>query len=487
MSKPMHSVARKTSHAKKRKTKDVSAPVHVSDEIVYRSIWDIEPSPENDKLYKPIDRADPDFLAFVERVRVNGITDALIITIDGYLCSGHKRFAAAWDIGLETVPCRTANIYHDDPRFLPFLRDCNRQRVKTMDEVLREEIVSAAAKPDEAYEELRQHREQAAKIQVVAGVIEGVKHRAAITQAKEPFLAAIDEILERLRDFWPLSDRLIHYQLLNNPPLIHASKPHSTYRNDLHSYKALTELLTRARIFSRIDSAAIHDPTRLVKIWRTHNSVGAYIREELDAFLGSYWRNLQASQPCHIEIVGEKNTLGGIIRPVAQQYGIPYTLARGYSSIPPRQAIAQRFRKSGKESLALLVLSDFDPEGEDIPHSLARSLRDDFLIASPRFIKVGLTAEQVRTMNLPPGLTAKEEGSRHDKFVAKHGEHVFELEAVAPEELQTILRQTIESVLDMRLFRAEQDAEIKDAAFLKGVRKTVLDALATLKLDQLGD
>src|SRR5262249_44501799 len=120
-----------------------SGQVSISSEIIHRALSEIRPSPENDKLYKPIDRNDPDFRAFVEKVRINGITDALIITNDGYLCTGHRRYAAAGVIGLESVPCRVADICHDDPRFLTFLRDCNRQRVKSFDEVLREEVVSA--------------------------------------------------------------------------------------------------------------------------------------------------------------------------------------------------------------------------------------------------------------------------------------------------------------------------------------------------------
>src|SRR5579871_1789829 len=106
------------------------------------------------------------------------------------------------------------------------------------------------------------------------------------------------------------------------------------------------------------------------------------------------------SQPNHVEIVGEKNTIEGVIRPIAMDYTIPYTIGRGYSSLPPRYAMAQRFKQSGKEQLVLLVLSDFDPEGEDIAESFARSMRDDFGIKRIVPIKVALTSEQVQEMPL---------------------------------------------------------------------------------------
>ena len=47
-------------------------------------------------------------------------------------------------------------------------------------------------------------------------------------------------------DFCPLSDRSMHYALLNDPPVRHAGKPESVYGNDRASYHDLTDLLSRA-------------------------------------------------------------------------------------------------------------------------------------------------------------------------------------------------------------------------------------------------
>ncbi len=441
----------------------------------------IRPSPKNDKLYRPVDPKDPEVQALAVSIRKFGVREPLVITQDNYLLSGHRRFTAANLAGLQEVPCRRETMLHNDPYFVSLLREYNRQRVKSIDEVLREEIVSTNR--EDAYRGLLQHRQQAAQVKVETGIIEGRTHRAAITKAKQPFLDAIEGIIYRLRDYWPLSDRQIHYQLLNDPPLIHASKPASTYRNNPQSYKALTELLTRARIARIIPFEAIHDTTRPITTWDVFRSTGPFIRRELDNFLKGYCRDLQAPQPCHLEILGEKNTVAGIIRPVAGDYSIPFTLGRGYSSLPPRYDMAQRFHRTGKDRLVLLVLSDFDPEGEDIAHSFARSMRDDFGISNIDFIKVALTANQVDELQLLPGPTAKEGSSRRKKFVEEHGEHVFELEAVQPQQLQAMLRQTIESILDMDLFRIEQGQEQQDAARLAGTRKTVHDMLANLKLD----
>jgi len=99
------------------------------------------------------------------------------------------------------------------------------------------------------------------------------------------------------------------------------------------------------------------------------------------------------SQPNHIEIVCEKNTVEPIVRTVAADYCIPVTSGRGYCSLPPRNVMAQRYQRSGKEKLVLLLLSDFDPDGEEIAHSFARSMRDDFAVADVHAIKVGYATE----------------------------------------------------------------------------------------------
>jgi hypothetical protein len=379
---------------------------------------------------------------------------------------------AAQLTGLTEVPCRVESISHDDPAFLSLLREHNRQRVKAFDEALREEVI--ATNPEDAHRALVEHRRRSAHLTVEAMQIEGYKQRARISRAKEPFLDAILGVVQRLQDFWPLSDRQVHYQLLNDPPLIHAKKPDSRYANDRASYQALTDLLTRARLKGLIPWHALHDPTRPVTRARVFDNVTPFIREELDSVLSDYFRNYMQSQPNHIEIVGEKLTVAGTIEPVALDYCIPLTIGRGYCSIQPRYEMAERFRKSGKAKLVLLILSDLDPDGREIAQSFARSMRDDFGISDIVPIRVALTGDQVRELGLPPGMKAKASSHQYGKFKEMHGDNVYELEAVEPTKLQAILRTAIDSVLDIKAFNREIDAEKADAQQLAAIRKTVL-------------
>jgi hypothetical protein len=136
------------------------------------------------------------------------------------------------------------NIKSTDSCFLILLREFNRQRVKRLDEVLWEEIVSA--NPEESHRVPLEHRKAKAAVDTTVIKIKGRKQRARISSAKEPLLNAISAVMDERRDFWPLTERQIHYALLNDPPLIHAKKPDSTYENTTESYKAACELITRA-------------------------------------------------------------------------------------------------------------------------------------------------------------------------------------------------------------------------------------------------
>jgi hypothetical protein len=441
----------------------------------------IRPSPENEQLYRPIDPKDPATVGMADSMRHFGILDPLTITLDGWIVSGHRRHVAARLAGLTEAPCRVEPFRRSDApdRFLVLLREHNRQRIKSFDEVWREETVSAD--PTEAYESLIEHRRQRAADALGGAdtlpIPEG-KERARISKAKLPFLEAVQTILSERRDYWPLSVRGIHYPLLNDPPLIHASKPGSRYGNTLNSYKALDDLLTRARIFGVIPMHCIDDETRPVVVWDAHRNAGDFLARELARFLKGYWRDLMQSQPNHLEIIGEKNTLHPILLRVAMKYCIPLTSGRGFASVPPRFKMAERYRKSGKERLVVLVVSDFDPEGEQIPESFAVSMRRDFGIENIDAIKVALTADQVNSLDLPPALDAKKKSSRYKKFARKYGDKVHEVEAISPGQLQAILQEAIDRVLDVDAFNREVDAEREDAASLENARRRAQAALA---------
>lgn len=198
---------------------------NVNQDIRERPLADIYPSPENDRLYAPVDPNDADFKQLVKNVRQQGILDPLVISEDGYIVSGHRRYAAARAARLVTAPCRTMVVRRADDidAFVKLLREYNRQRIKTFSEKAREALVDIS--PKAAHRRLVRQRAAKSDVCVEELALETKRVRAGISKAKKPLLDAVLKVLDERRTYWPLSVRQVHCALLNHPPLKHASKP----------------------------------------------------------------------------------------------------------------------------------------------------------------------------------------------------------------------------------------------------------------------
>lgn len=453
-----------------------SVAAKLESRLVWISTHDLQPSPENEQLYADNVASLNDFAAHLRR---DGILEPLVVTRDGFIVSGHRRHAAALHAGLDTVPCRKLRLKRSDftrDGYVKLLREFNRQRAKTIDEILRESVIDSD--PEAAYVSLVESRLKRVRRNGDSSFeIEGVKHRAQITNAKWPMLEAALAAIDQRKEFWPLTVRQIHYCLLSDPPLRHAKKPKSVYQNDRASYQDLCDLLARARIAGHLAWDRIADETRPVRLWKTSRHVGQFVEGELSELFGYYWRDLLQSQPDHYEILIEKNASLSVIESVAMRYCIPITSGRGQTSKVKLWQIAERFRANCKEKLILLLLSDFDPDGDAIANANALSLRDDLDVDEDRLVplRVALRPDQIEKYDLPQSLEAKKTSSNFAKFVLRHGvSYAVELEALPPEHLQTELDRAIRSHIDVAAFNREVELERAEAARLQGLKGRVL-------------
>lgn len=436
--------------------------------------WDLIPARENGEVYRPTDPDDPAIKELARYIAQEGVLEALVVTIDNVVLSGHRRREAAILAGLSVVPCRVKNIHSNDPEFLSKLVSYNAQRVKNHAEQLREVLIKT--KPDEAYEQLIEYRQEQASVLTETVSVSRRKPRKRISQLKSKMVEAVVKVTDENRQFWPLSDRHIHYLLLNDPPLRNTKHRDSRYRNDRTSYQDLCDLLTRLRLDETIPMCCIADPTRPTVDWYVHANPQDFAREELNDLLKGHRRDLQQTQPLHIEVVAEKMTMQSIVKPICGKYNIPFTIGRGYGSLPSRWEIVQRFRRSGKKRLVLVVLGDMDPEGVNIGESLLQSMREDFGEDGAEEVRAGLNHDHVERFGLSDNpAEAKVSSSRYKDFVERFGKSVYELESLKPEKLQEILAEAIDSVMDRKLFNQELKAEKDDAAYLQAVRKKIRD------------
>ncbi len=170
------------------------------------------PSPENDAIYGAISTDDNDLIDLCNDIVANGILEPIVVTADGYIVSGHRRFAAAKMAGLKNVPVIRLDVRRDECSELEYkrlLRRYNHQRHKNASQRLKRSY--STSHPDIAHEQLitaRAERDLVAMPQVTMGES---KSRSAISTAKRQMLDAANAVIESLTDFWPLSLRQIHY------------------------------------------------------------------------------------------------------------------------------------------------------------------------------------------------------------------------------------------------------------------------------------
>jgi hypothetical protein len=463
------------------------------DKIVRKRVASLKPSPENRDLY---DRNDEDIQEFARRFDP-GKMDPLVVTLDNYIVSGHRRHAVLTRRGTVLCNCRVLPRRRGDmptDEYIALLRDYNRQRDKTAAEKVREALVDVD--PDEAHENLLMSRLKSVHAAWGNGVeileVEGSKRRYEISEKKADHVKYILQIVEERKPYWPLTVRGVHYPLLNfefirgyywprQSEADHGTRRTLYYRNDQGSYDATSDLITRLRLSGLVPWEAFTDPTRPVQEFRAFKDVRQFITQDLERLFTGYWRDLLQSQPNHIEVLVEKNTVYHMALQVTEKYQVPTRSARGLNSIDSFHDIAEAYRRSGKERLVLITLSDWDPEGQLIPHDAGRRLRDDFDIWHVDIIPAGVTRQQIEKYGLPTMNLAKESSSNYDWFVQRNGDDTaWELEALDPADMQSDLDHVIRSVLDIGLFNQELEEEKRESAVLEAHRRTAVEALRGL-------
>ena len=283
--------------------------------------------------------------------------------------------------------------------------------------------------------------------------------------------------------YWPLSIRQIHYRLLNDPPLKQTPKrsiydaEYYRYKNDDSSYDSLVDLLTSARYHGQVSMTCIDDPTRPQRTHGGWYSVGEFVQSEIDGFLTGFHRDRQQDQPRHIEVFGEKNTLYRMLERACNQYYVPFSIGRGFCSIPVWRDMAKRFRDSGKDRMTLIIVSDFDPEGLELADDAIRSLALHKVPVDGH--RIAVTPEQIQELGLAEDFNpAKESSSRYKSFVKRSGgTKTWEVEALPSDYLVEQIKAAIEANMDMEVYKTVCDQEEEDCGQLCRIRKQIASQL----------
>lgn len=237
--------------------------------------------------------------------------------------------------------------------------------------------------------------------------------------------------------------------------------------NAERSYGRLVKILIKARKAGILPFEWFIDLTRRPLELSLYEDVSAFLTKEVDY----YFRDTWIGQPVYLIVWVEKQALQGVLWPVAAEYNVSLFVGRGYASWPITFQAVERFRRFSDKDWVLLYLGDYDPSGTDI----SRDLESRFhrLGVEIEFDRLALTREQVDEHKLPP-MPAKKQDPRYKSFIQKHGESSVELDALPPSVLRTLLKEKIETYLDMDAFR-------RDLAIEKSEKQWLLENIEELK------
>lgn len=246
-----------------------------------------------------------------------------------------------------------------------------------------------------------------------------------------------------------LSLRQLYYQLVARDYI----------ENSVKSYKRIGNLVSDARLAGLIDWDMIEDRNRETVIPTAWDSPAQIVRAAAQQFRIERWDG----QPCYVEVMVEKDALSGILQPVCRELHVRFTANKGYSSSSAMYEAGKRvYNAMIKREIAqihIFYLGDHDPSGIDMTRDITERLImfsklkdkieaqgyeiEDFI----HIHRLALNFDQVEQWN-PPENPAKETDSRYQTYADQFGESSWELDAVEPRTLASLVRDGIQELID---------------------------------------
>lgn len=278
---------------------------------------------------------------------------------------------------------------------------------------------------------------------------------------KERLEAINDIIIEYQNEGYKLTLRQLYYQLVSRDVI----------PNKQAEYSKLSTLLKEGRMGGIVDWDAIEDRLRQPSSpssWETP-------QDAMNALIQQYSLPRMEGQQNYIEVWVEKDALSGVLKRVTEKYHIPILVNRGYSSASAMFDAYNRFKNGINEitdndeldgaNVIIFYLGDFDPSGMDMIRDVEDRIREfakrDYEYFPLEVIPIALTKEQIKKYNPPPN-PAKRTDPRAKGFIAEHGATSWEVDALPPNVLNTLLENAIKKVIDISKYKGIVNREEAD-------------------------
>lgn len=262
-----------------------------------------------------------------------------------------------------------------------------------------------------------------------------------LNAASQKTVLTVNAILaEYEAEGYDLSLRQLYYQMVAR----------GYVENSQKSYKCLGDLVNNARLVGLVDWDMIKDRGRETISPPHWDSPAGIVKAAAESFALDKWED----QPHYIEVMVEKQALEGVLIPVCQTLDIRFTANKGYSSSSALYETGKRLKDyadAGK-CVWLLYLGDHDPSGMDMTRDIDERTR--LFSGVPVEVKrLALNMDQVRALN-PPENPAKTTDTRSEGYIRRFGSSSWELDAIEPRMLASLVTAAVEGLRDPALWEA---------------------------------
>lgn len=235
------------------------------------------------------------------------------------------------------------------------------------------------------------------------------------------------------------------------------------------NYKWLGRIVGDGRLAGYLDWEHLVDRGRETK----HNSHWENPKSILESAASSFAIDKWENQPCHIEVIVEKDALSGVLAPVCYELDVRFTANKGYSSLSHMYRIGKRIYEMLEQGKPVMIfyLGDHDPSGLDMDRDIFSRLHlFSYGEGDLNLERLALTMDQIEEQNPPPA-PAKITDSRAKMYIKQYGNDSWELDALEPSVLAELVRNWVTQYRDEDQWNADLEREKEMKGYIEEVAK----------------
>lgn len=259
------------------------------------------------------------------------------------------------------------------------------------------------------------------------------------------------QIYEVLALDHPQSVRHVYYRMTDPRLAVPVAKTEQ-------GYNQIKDRLKKLRRAGVIPYQWISDTTRTGYFVNTYSNGSDFLRATANLYRANLWADLSV----YCEVWVESRSIAGVLCDDCEELAVSLYPAGGFSSITFAYEAASYINNEHDErQLVIFYIGDYDPAGVLIDVAIEREIRQHLdSDVRMRFIRLGITREQVEQYNLPT--KPRKEGDRRSLHITE----TVEAEAMPAGILRALLRQAIEALLPENALTVTKAAEESERDFL---------------------